>query len=106
VVHFPAETSGAALYEQTLHGHPLTMTLNAPSNATELKFWGGLSVLSLRQDPSLLGSVAKAQGIRYLVVRPGVGMRTDPHRALVVELESTHTPLSTASGGPRVYRLW
>ena len=106
VVHFPAETSGAALYEQTLHGHPLTMTLNAPSNATELTFWEGLSVQAMEQNPSLVESTAKAQGIRYVVVRPGVGMRTDPHRALVVKMESSHTPLSNASDGPRVYRLW
>ncbi len=105
VVHFPAETSGAALYEQTLHGHPLTMTLNTPSSATELAFWEGLSAQALQRDPTQVESAARAQDIRYLVVRPGVGRRTDPHRALVEAIESNQIPLTGASG-PRVYRLW
>jgi hypothetical protein len=108
LMNFPVVGGRAYLYEQTVHGKPLTGGLNFPNNNTSRKVWK-VALEHANDPPAALAAAvsakARALGVRYLVVHLDPMARPDMHDTAVRALKTAFTPLAE-SDGVRVYRFW
>jgi hypothetical protein len=108
VMSFPIAGGRAYLYEQTAHQKPVTAGLNFPNNAASKKAWraavahagGGTDAVR-----AAVVSVARSEGIRYLVVHDDPDHRQDAHDAAVAALERAFPAIAVAPG-IRIYRYY
>jgi hypothetical protein len=111
VMNFPVVGGRRFLYEQTVHGHPLTGGLNFPNGPSSRLVWAamtraneqGLEGAAYTRE---VGRVAQRQGVRYLVVHEDANARPDMHDAAVSAMLRAD-PVPAAEGdGVRVHKLW
>ena len=108
VMNFPVAGGRPYLYEQTVHGKPVTDTLNFPNNLASRRIWDAM----LRQQEAApedflayVSSVAKREGVRYLVIHVDEEARPDMHDMAVRAAESVYTPMAE-DDSVRVLQLW
>ena len=108
VMNFPVAGGRGYLYEQTVHRKPVTDTLNFPNNLASRMVWQAM--LDHLADPpedfrAYVASVARREGVRYLVVHDDEEARPDMHDMAVRSVVGAYAPL-TEGEGVRVYQLW
>lgn len=108
LMNFPVAGGRAYLYEQTVHGKPLTGGLNFPNNNASRKVWKE-ALVNADAAPDVLAAAVRAkarqQGVRYLVVHIDAMARPDMHDTAVRALKGAFTPIAEGDG-VRVYKLW
>ena len=110
VMNFPVVGGRAYLYEQTAHRKPLAGSLNFPNNRASMKVWGAmLSSLEARESDEAfaerVATVARREGIRYVVVHVDPMARPDMHDEAVRVLKRA-VPAASEAPGLRVHQLW
>ena len=100
VMNWPVAGGRPYLYEATLHGRPLAGTLNFPASTSARSVFRSLSTRTPRYI-----QVARARGIRYLVVHDRADAGPGSEDAGVEWLETHQEPLAVGEG-TRVYQLW
>jgi hypothetical protein len=108
VMNFPVAGGRGYLYEQTVHRKPVTDTLNFPNNLASRKVWQAM--LDRGEDSpedfrAYVGSVARREGVRYLVVHQDEEARPDMHDMAVRSVRAAYAPMSE-SAGVQVFALW
>lgn len=108
VMNFPVAGGRGYLYEQTIHRKPVTDTLNFPNNLASRKVWQ--TMLDHGEDTpeefiAYVGSVARREGVRYLVVHEDEEARPDMHDMAVRSVRAAYAPLEDADG-VQVFQLW
>lgn len=108
VMNFPVAGGRPYLYEQTIHHKPVTDTINFPNNQTSQRVWSAM-LSSAQQEParfqSVVGNVARREGVRYLVVHHDAEIRPDMHDLAIRAVEAAYTPIA-ADEDVRVFKLW
>ncbi len=110
VMNFPVVGGRRYLYEQTLHGKPITGGLNFPNNAASRIVWEAIieGGETARSDPEgyreRIQRAACQQGIRYLVVHIDAMARPDRHELGVRAMHHV-VPILAASPGLRIHEL-
>ncbi|MEL6345961.1 MAG: hypothetical protein AAFV53_22815 [Myxococcota bacterium] len=108
VMNFPVVGGRGYLYEQTIHGKPVTDSLNFPNNLASKRVWDTI-LQNLTAPEEILkkrvGAVAKIEGVRYLVIHEDTEARPDMHDPAARIIEAHYTPL-VGGGEARVYPLW
>lgn len=108
VMNFPVAGGRPYLYEQTIHQKPLTDTLNFPNNTTSQQVWAAI-LDAAEQDATrlraMVGSVARREGVRYLVVHDDQEARPDMHDLAVAAIRAAYVP-HAEDERIQVYKLW
>jgi hypothetical protein len=108
VMNFPVVGGRPYLYEQTVHEKPITDTINFPNNATSRRVWATMLESAARKPADFratVGSVARREGVRYLVVHRDEEARPDMHDLAVRAVEGAFEPLAE-DAAVQVYKLW
>lgn len=108
VMNFPVAGGRGYLYEQTVHRKPVTDTLNFPNNLASRRVWQ-VMLDHGESEPedfrAYVASVARREGVRYLVVHDDEEARPDMHDMAVRSVVEAFEPMADADG-VRVYQLW
>jgi len=107
VMNFPVAGGRGYLYEQTLHGKPITGGLNFPNNAASMRVWDAIIDTEQRDEQAYVQEVQRAacrEGIGYLVVHIDPMARPDRHDAGVRALHR-RMPVLDSSPALRVHVL-
>ena len=108
-MNFPVVGGRAYLYEQTVHGKPVTGTLNFPNNNTSRRVWK--VAMEHVGEPAeafrvAVTAAAREADVRFLVVHVDARAYDDDlHTSSVRAIKEAFTPIA-ASGSIRVYRFW
>lgn len=108
VMNFPVAGGRPYLYEQTVHHKPLTDTINFPNNQASKQVWAAmLDGAALQPDRfrATVASVARREGVRYLVVHHDQEARPDMHDLAVRAVEDAYEALAE-DDAVKVYKLW
>ncbi|MFT5684780.1 MAG: hypothetical protein ACI8RZ_005724 [Myxococcota bacterium] len=108
VMNFPVAGGRGYLYEQTVHRKPVTDTLNFPNNLASRKVWQAMldhGEDSTEEFTAYVSSVARREGVRYLVVHEDEEARPDMHDMAVRSVRAAYTPINDADG-VQVFQLW
>ena len=108
VLNFPVVGGRAYLFEQTVHGKPLAATLNFPNNTAGVAVWDAIletGEVSPEARLERVRRVARARGIRYVVVHEDPDARPDHHDVAVQLLSEVLEP-AAQSDHIEVLALW
>lgn len=108
VLNFPVVGGRAYLFEQTVHGKPLAATLNFPNNTAGVAVWDAILETGEASPEARLEQVrrvARARGIRYVVVHDDPDARPDHHDVAVQLLSEVLEP-AAKSDRIEVLALW
>ncbi|GDX81333.1 hypothetical protein LBMAG42_31440 [Deltaproteobacteria bacterium] len=105
VISLPAGYARTRLFEQSVHHHPLTASLNSGVNAAGLRVLADLrKVVNHELEWPALVAAAQAQGVRYVVVHPKVPIEAT-FQTSIRAIKANATVL--AKDGERVvYSIW
>ncbi len=107
VMNFPVVGGRRYLYEQTLHGKPITGGLNFPNNGASMRVWSAIIDTPTGDDAAYRAEVQRAacaEGVGYLVVHIDALARPDRHD-LGVRAAHHRLPVIASSPGVRVHEL-
>jgi hypothetical protein len=107
VMNFPVVGGRRYLYEQTIHGKPITGGLNFPSNAASRRVWSAILEAPSSEPARYRQRVEEAaclEGVGYLVVHVDPMARPDMHDRGVRALHHT-LPVLAEAQGIRVHSL-
>jgi hypothetical protein len=109
VINYPLQPGRPYLFEQTVHGKPVSGMLNQVGNAQAMRLWGRIRTES-RSDPDTfhraVSSTAERLGIRYLVIHTDPDAEPDVYSSAVTELERLFEVPEWGRGQVRVVPLW
>jgi hypothetical protein len=78
LISLPASFARTRLYEQTVHGHPLTASLNSGTTASGLRVLAALRKVAKREaEWSEAEAIARESGVRFVVVRTDVAIEAN-----------------------------
>lgn len=108
VVNFPVAGGRPYLFEQTIHGKPLTGGLNFPMNKASRSVWMKAIFNAQNSSADLVQAMefeGRRLGVRYLVIHADASARPDMHDAAANAISLAFTPVAEDET-IRVYRLW
>ncbi|MCP4920759.1 MAG: hypothetical protein GY913_28025, partial [Proteobacteria bacterium] len=105
VVNLPVSGGRAYLYEQTLHAHPLAAALNTGANRSALEVLAAARRVGDGDlDVAALDAIARAEGVRFVVVHRDQLISESFIRSVRVVRENF--PLVAEDDRVRIYRLY
>ncbi len=105
VISLPAGYARTRLFEQSVHHHPLTASLNSGVNGAGLRVLADLrKVVSHELEWPELVAAAQATGVRYVVVHPKVPIEATFQTS--IRALKTHGTVLAEDGERVVYSIW
>lgn len=104
-ISLPAGFARTRLYEQTVHGHPLTASLNSGMTPAGLKVLAACrKVVDTRGTWEDVVTTARAVGVRYVIVRRGVPIEATFQTSMRALRD--HATVLAEDDAVRVYQLY
>ena len=105
-IHYPIVGGRRYLFDQIFHGKPLAATLNFPMNPPARRLWK--SIYNAEEAHinvcSNIATVARKEGIRYLIVHQDIEARPDIYHRVVDTIINKCEVLE--GSGAKVVKLW